>query len=358
MDSRAESNAKEEFMTGLKRFSSFCITLVAVFTWANLSVAAPIDDLIAGAKKEGAIEFYAPSTMTPQGAQALGAAFNKKYGLNIKLQYNPSGNMTRDIGKIVGLGASGMPPEWDLMVVTDAHHATLWVKKMLQPFDYQSVGVDAKAIQYDSGAVSFANQFVLPAYNKNLVAPKDAPKSWDDLLNPKWKGKMGVSSATHHMGRLAAGPWGEEKTTHFVKELTKQELILGRLGEIYNRLLLGEIVVAVSLSDSEIKSDKNKNAPVVHAESVSPLIAPAYQAGVPKNAPHPKVAHLMATYLTTREAQSIWEKYAGQSSALIPGTLAYKYVQGKKVVYMSQDQAETVDRLSREYGKIFGFSGL
>ena len=299
-------------MKSLKRLPICIVALTAIFISTKLGFTAPIDDLIAGAKKEGTIEFYGPSTLTPQGAQALASAFNKKYGLNVKLQFSPSGNMTRDIGKVVGLGASGMPPEWDLMVVTDAHHATLWVKKMHQPFDYKSIGVDPKAIQYDNGAVSFANQFVLPAYNKQLVTAKDAPKSWEDLLNPKWKGKIGVSSATHHMARLAAGPWGEEKATNFVKALTKQDLILGRLGEIYNRLLLGEIVIAVSLSDSEIKSEKNKSAPVVHAEAVSPLIAPAYDAGVPKNAPHPKVAYLMAGYLTTPEAQKIWEKYAGQ----------------------------------------------
>jgi iron(III) transport system substrate-binding protein len=344
----------------MKRIPGFPIyfLLLATATAAKFALAAPIDDLIKGAKQEGTIEFYAPSTLTPQGAQAVAAAFNKKYGLNVKLQYSPSGNMTRDIGKVVGLGASGVAPEWDLMVVTDAHHATLWVKKMHQPFDYKSIGVDAKAIVYDNGAVSFVNQFVLPAYNRQLVSAKDVPKSWDDLLNPKWKGKMGVSSATHHMARLAAGPWGEEKTTNFVKALTKQDLILGRLGEIYNRLLLGEIVIAVSLSDSELKSDRHKSAPVVLAESVSPLIAPAYDAGVPKNAAHPKVAHLLAAYLTTPEAQKIWEKYAGQTSALIPGTTAYKYVQKKEVVYMNQDQAEMVDRLSREYGKIYGFTGL
>ena len=341
-----------------KLFFVWVSVIALIVVSLTSATAAPIDELIKAAKQEGTLEFYAPSTLTPQGAQALGAAFNKKYGLNVKLQYSPSGNMTRDIGKVVGLGASGVPPEWDLMVVTDAHHATLWVKKMHQPFDYKSIGVDAKAVQYDNGSVSFANQFVLPAYNKQLVQTKDAPKSWDDLLNPKWKDKIGVSSATHHMARLAAGPWGEEKTTNFVKALTKQDLILGRLGEIYSRLLLGEIVVAVSLSDSEIKSEKNKSAPVVFAEAVSPLIAPAYHAGVPKNAAHPRVAYLMAAYLTTPEAQKIWEKYAGQSSAFIPGTSAYQYVQKKQVVYMSQDQAEMIDRLSREYGKIFGFTGL
>jgi iron(III) transport system substrate-binding protein len=342
----------------MKRLDILAAVIIFVGLFASALSAAPIDDLVAGAKKEGVFEFYAPSTLTPQGAQAINAAFNKKYGLNLKLQYNPSGNMTRDIGKLVGLSASGTPPEWDLMVVTDAHHATLWLKKLHQSFDYRSIGVDPKAIQFDNGAVSFANQFVLPAYNKQLVAAKDVPKSWDDLLNPKWKGKMGVSSATHHFARLAAGPWGEEKTTKFVNDLTKQDLILGRLGEIYSRLLLGEIVIAASLSDSEIKSEKNKTAPVVFAEAVSPLLAPGYLAGVPKNAPHPKVAHLFAGYLTTPEAQIIWEKFAGQSSTLIPGTPAFKYVQKKNVVYMSQDQAESIDRLSREYGKIFGFSGL
>ncbi|HEY1267903.1 MAG TPA: extracellular solute-binding protein [Candidatus Binatia bacterium] len=339
------------------RFTRFFLLFIFLALGASAALAAPVDDLIAAAKKEGTFEFYGPSTLTPQGAQALNAAFNKKYGLNIKLQYNPSGNMTRDVGKLVGFAASGTPPEWDLMVVTDSQHATLWLKKLHEPFDYRSLGVDPKAIMFENGTVSFANQFVLPAYNKQLVAAKDVPKSWDDLLDPKWKGKMGVSTATHHFGRLATY-WGEEKTTQFVKALTKQELILGRLGEIYNRLLLGEISIAASLSNSELQAASHKSAPVVFAESVSPLIAPGYHAGVLKNAPHPKTAHLFAAYLTTPEAQKIWEKYAGQTSALIPGTAANKYVQGKKVVYLSQDQAEMVDRLSREYGKIFGFSGL
>jgi hypothetical protein len=70
--------------------------------------AAPIDELIAGAKKEGVIELYAPSTLTPQGTQRLGEAFNKQYGLNLKLNFSPSGSMTRDVGKIVGISASGL----------------------------------------------------------------------------------------------------------------------------------------------------------------------------------------------------------------------------------------------------------
>jgi hypothetical protein len=53
--------------------------------------------------------------------------------------------------------------------------------------------------------------------------------------------------------------------------------------------------------------------------------------------------------------QEVWEKLNGQTSALIPGTTAYKYAQGKPLLQMKQHQAEIVDKLARQYGKILGF---
>ena len=165
---------------------------------------------------------------------------------------------------------------------------------------------------------------------------------------------MGVTVATHHLARLATA-WGEEKTTKFVKALAKQEPSLGRLGEIYNRLQLGEVLIAVTLTDSYIHTAKKAGAPIVHAEEVQPVISPAYYAGVLKGARHPNVGHLFAAFLTSPEGQTIWEKYGGQTSAFIPGTPAYKYARGKQIIYMTQDQAGMIDRLAREYGKILGF---
>lgn len=331
------------------------LTFLVAAGSAGFTQAGGIDDLIAGAKNEGTIEFYGPSTLTPQGAQALGQAFNKKYGLNISLKFNPSGNMIADVSKVVGMAATGVPPDWDLMVVTDAHHGLLWLRKLHEPYDYRQLGVDPKVVHYDNGSVSFANQIVLPAYNKKILPAKDVPTKWEDLLDPKWKGgKLGVTVATHHLARLATA-WGEEKTTTFVKALAKQEPSLGRLGEVYNRLQLGEILVAVTLTDSYIFTAKKTGAPIVHAEQVQPVISPAYHAGVLKGARHPRVAHLFVAFLTSPEAQAIWEKYGGQTSAFIPGTKTYQYVQGKQVLYMDKDQTQMVDRLGREYGQILGF---
>ena len=98
----------------------------AVLQWLSVAPAAPLDDLIAAAKKEGALDFYGPSTLKADGASALAQAFNKKYGTNITVKFLSSGSMTRDVGKVASQAATGAPMEWDLMVATDAHHASLW----------------------------------------------------------------------------------------------------------------------------------------------------------------------------------------------------------------------------------------
>src|SRR5262249_37331540 len=148
-------------------WTSALLIIVGSFDPAN---AAPIDELIAGAKKEGVIELYAPSTLTPQGAQRLGEAFNKKSGLNLKSTFIPSGSLPGVLGKLVGALVTVWPKEWDFRLVPDGAYATLWLKKLHKPFDYTKVGVDPQAIQYDNGTVILANQFVMPAYNKQLVA--------------------------------------------------------------------------------------------------------------------------------------------------------------------------------------------
>jgi len=177
---------------------------------------------------------------------------------------------------------------------------------------------------------------------------------WQDLLDPKWKGgKLGMSTATHHLARLAT-LWGENKTTEFVKLLARQEPLLGEFGNLYSRMQLGEVLVIITMTDSFTHQAKLQGAPIVHAESVTPIISPAYNAGVLKGSPHPNAGHLFSAFLTTPPAQEILQKFGGQTSAFVPGTPAYKYAQGKQVIYMKQEHAEMVDRLTSEYGKIFG----
>ena len=328
--------------------------LLLTLLLGNGSGAAPtnIKDVVAAAKKEGALDFYAPTQVEERGARRLNAAFNRKYGISVTFKYSPSANMDKDLASLITQVATGGATDFDAAVFPDTYHATLWLRKLQVPFDYRVLGVDPKVINFDSGTVSFANQFTLPAYNKKTLPAKDVPRTWNDLLDPKWKGgKLGVTNATPAHLAVLAMAWGEEETTKYIRALAQQNPVLGRLGETYSRLLLGELAIAVTLTNSFIFTAEKAGAPIVFAD-IEPVVSPAYHAGVLKGARHPMAGHLFAAFLTTPEAQKTWEEFVGHTSAFIPGTRANRYVKGKKVLYMTQSQSEMIERLTREYTKI------
>jgi iron(III) transport system substrate-binding protein len=333
------------------------IVLFVCLAGVHHALAASLEEMVAGAKKEGALNLHAPAALGPKGAQELIASFKEKYGLGIRVNYIPSNSFTADTAKAISQAALGVPSEWDIMLVTDNHHANLWRRGLHLPFEYRSLGVNSQSIEHDKGSVVIAHGIVLPAYNPKILAAKDAPKTWEDLIHPKFgEGKLGVSSATHDFARLAAGPWGEKKTTDFVMGLARQRPFLGRQAELSTRLQLGEILLAAGLPDSQVKRAQERGAPVIFAEKIEPVIVLGYNAGVMKGATHPNAGHLFAAFMVTPEAQTIWEKYRGQSSAFVPGTRLNSFLKGKQALFMAEKDAALVDKLSEDYSKILGFT--
>ena len=267
-------------------------------------------------------------------------------------KFIPSGSMTRDVGK-VRLRRPRAEPEWDLMVATDAHHASFWLRKLHKPFDYKSLGVDEKLIDHDGGSISFSTSTSSPPITQFGFRERCA-EELGTLPPTKVERQGGRDQATHHLGRLAVGPWGEEKTTAYVKSLAQQDPIVGELGPTYTRLQLGEILVALSLTDSYIYPAEQTGAPIAEASEVQPVIAPSYHVGVLKGAQHPNAAHLFALFMTMPESQQVWERAVGVSSALIPGTTYYQKAKGKQLIFMRKEQSEKVESLAKSYGKIIG----
>ncbi|MBI3013893.1 MAG: extracellular solute-binding protein [Candidatus Tectomicrobia bacterium] len=321
-------------------------------TAAKVSLQSVID----GARKEGVLEFYASAAMGPEGGRAIKDALNGKFRLNLDLKFTGSGSMTRDVAKVVTELSAGAPATWDIMVVNDAHYATLVNNEALDSVDWGgSFGIEPKAIFYNGLAVAVATQFVSPAYNNQRVKPADAPKRWEDLLDPKWKGKIGVSSATHHWARLAQ-VWGDEKTTKFVEALAKQSPALGRVPEVYTRLQLGETLVAATMVDDYIDQAKKTGAPVVFIDNPDPIIATHFLAAPLKRAKHRNAAILITAFLASPEGQAVWAKIMGQTSMYFQGTPAYQFAQKKNVVPLDYKFALTqLEDLSSKYGRLIGY---
>jgi hypothetical protein len=135
----------------------------------------------------------------------------------------------------------------------------------------------------------------------------------------------------NHLSRLAVRPWGETKTSEFVKAIPKQESILGTLANLHSRLQLEEFLLVTTLTGSSISQAKKERSPIVFAEGLDRLIRRPTTQACPKARAVPTLGISFALFLRNLEAQEIWEKFNGQTCALNSGTTAYKDAQGKRL---------------------------
>ena len=183
----------------------------------------------------------------------------------------------------------------------------------------------------------------------------DIPNSWDDFLLPKWKGKIGVPSATHTWARLSQS-WGDERTTQFVTKLTAQAPRLGSFADLNQSLQLGEIQLMTGIIDNLMKINQTRNAPVAFASKVEPVLAIELMAGPLKGAENPNAALLFAGFLATPRGQALWSEFQSQTSILAEGSSSWKFVQGKETLTLDEAfVAKEFGPRTPKYGKIIGY---
>lgn len=314
-----------------------------------------LNDIIARANKEGTVKVYWASTATEQDRQNIQDAMNKAYGTKITIEATASGGFTADGAKVISETSAGQPPSWDAMFITDSQYALFDKAGLLQKYDWVGLfHVPEQSVSFNGQAYAFSHQIVLPAYNTKLVQPADVPKSWDDILDPKWAGKIGVSTATHHWGRLSQ-LWGDDKTTAFVTKLGAQNPKLGSVPQTEQRLELGEIQIAGSNTTDQVLVAQRKGAPVDMVQT-EPVVVAANMAAPLKGAQHYYAALLLSGFMATDTAQDLWTDVTGDPSIYRSGSPAQKIIQGKQFIVLTSDFLENeMDARTSKYGKLLGF---
>jgi len=143
------------------------------------------------------------------------------------------------------------------------------------------------------------------AYNTGAVKKSDLPKTYQDLLDPKWKGKLGIeaknddwfATVVHLMG-------GEEKGLAFFRELVAKNGISVRHGHtlLNNMVVSGEVPMALTVYNYMPEQAKKKGAPIDWF-AIEPAVARSNAVGVATKAPHPNAALLFYEYLLGPEGQ-------------------------------------------------------
>ncbi|HEY6365928.1 MAG TPA: extracellular solute-binding protein [Candidatus Binatia bacterium] len=291
--------------------------LVTAVTFENLQAAsAPsLSELVEGAKKEGVIrgQWSQNSFGGAKGLAELVAGMNKKYGLNLKSQFTPGPDMQRLMLRVAQEAAAGQPASTDLYMGNSQAIFDAMKANVLKPMDWTAIlprKLPAEAgfdpIAPEGVAIAFATTVVGILYNTDLVKGNDIPRRLEDVLNPKWKGKIASTPYAAGFRELAMpGYLGREYVIDFTKKLSRHIGGLLRCGEA-ERFTSGEFLMLVlTCGGNDVNVLQATGAPVAHTVVEEGTVLHIRYAGVPKHSQSPNAGALLAAYLHTPEAQAL-----------------------------------------------------
>jgi iron(III) transport system substrate-binding protein len=273
----------------------------------SISCVAPtqaqtdLSALVAAAKREKEVVWY--TTTSAGDNQAIVAGFSKKYPF-LKVQVlRSTGEKLRQ--RILTEAAAGQFYS-DAASVSSMEMGLLKSKNLLQPYDppeaanYPAATKDKE--KYFTAI--YARNFVM-GYNTAMIAEKDRPKDWPDILDPKWKNKFGIDEEEFEWYGTLVEYWGREKTGKFMKALAAQQATLRRGHSLLAQLLAaGEFPIAV-VFPFEIEQLKRRGAPVEWSNSSDPIVTSINAVGLSTKAPHPNASKLLINYILSEEGQTI-----------------------------------------------------
>ena len=257
--------------------------------------------ILDGAKKEGALTIYTSAQSSDLGPVV--EAFEEKYGievtlwragseavLNRALQETRAGRFTVDVIETNGPELESLHREQILQAVKSPHHAEL-IEPAIRPHG-EWVGTRL-------------NVFV-QAYNTNLVKKEELPKTWEDLLDPKWKGKLGIEQEDSDWLSGVFTELGEERAHKVFSEIAAVNGVSVRKGHTLLTQLVasGEVPLALTVYNYKAEQLRADGAPIDWF-TIGNAIARPNGVGVARRAPHPHAAVLFYDFELSEEGQKL-----------------------------------------------------
>ena len=265
------------------------------------------DALVQAARKEGKLAFY--TALELPTSERLAKAFEAKYsGINVRVERSGAERIYQRIGQEEGSGIHAA----DVVCSTDPAHFIDWKSKnWVAPYVTEDMAkhFPAEYVDPDGMHATVCAWLEVIGYNTGLlVVPGDAPKSYADLLDPKWKGKI-VKAHPGYSGAILTATFvlSHALGWSYFEKLAQQKIMqVQSAADPPKKVSIGERAVMADGNDYSLellKRQGQKVEIVYPAEGAPVIIVPS---GVFASAPNPNAARLFQSYLFSAEAQQIF----------------------------------------------------
>jgi iron(III) transport system substrate-binding protein len=249
--------------------------------------------LIEGAKKEKELTFY--SSIPTDDISALVAAFDKRYGIKVKVWRADSEGFLQRIMR----EAKARRFEVDIMAGSTSALEPLHRENLLQEVKSPNFAdLIPEAIAPHRQWVAVYLNTIVQAYNTFGVQKENLPNSYRDLLKPEWKGKLGIESEDFDWFAQVVTYLGEARGVQLFRDIVAANGISVRKGHnlLANLVAAGEVPLALTVYGFLAEQAKRKGAPLDWFV-LPPAVARMTAQGLARNAPHPHAALLFFDFL-------------------------------------------------------------
>lgn len=312
--------------------------------------------LVEAAKKEGKVVFY--SAIDLKVTQGLAKVFEQKYpGISVQVERTGSERIFQRVSQERANKIYAV----DVLDGSDQALFVTWKKQgILEPYVPTEL-LKWPADQRDADGTYASVRFTLMpiGINTNLVKPEEAPKSFADLLGPKWSGKI-VKAHPSYSGGIVTSTF---QTVHaigwdYIEKLGKQKVLqVQSATEPPKKLALGERAVSADGLEYVHLLLKEQGAPIalVYPSEGTPFI-PGCEA-IARNAPHPNAAKLFMSFMVSRETQQYLSDVAGLRSfhpdvKLRAGRTPLSSI--KLLKSNPEQQEKETEEIKKKYAQYFG----
>jgi iron(III) transport system substrate-binding protein len=314
-------------------------------------------ELIAAAKKEGKVIYY--TSIDLPLAEKIAKSFEAKFpGITGRVERTGAERVFQRIGQEYSSRIYAV----DVVNSSDAAHFIAWKRDgILQPYVPEDVAKFYPPEHRDPDGLfaSFRVGMSVIGFNTNLVQAADAPKSFADLLDPKWSGKM-VKAHPGYSGNVMSATFEQTRDLgwDYLEKLAKQKIMQVQSStDPPKKLALGERAVMVDGNEYNALQLKEAGQPIeiVYPSEGTPMaVGPN---AIFKNAPNPHAARLLQSYMFTAECQQLVID-VGALRSVHPGVKEHAGRKPFKDIKVMKDDAAGVEKSAADirarYSKIFG----